>query len=85
MAGETVTEVHNRLAPRLVTEVVKPTLEAGGDMASVLVLLESVVTGVLAVAVKLGGDEHVLDVFEKSVRKRMAEIRLGDLGVAGQA
>ena len=45
----------------------------------VLLLLESVVTGVLSVIVKQGGDEPVLDSFIEGVRQRMAEIRLGDL------
>ena len=44
----------------------------------VLLLRESVVTGVLSVIIKLGGDEPVLK-FIEGVRQRMAEIRLGDL------
>lgn len=83
--AETVHEIHNRLAGELVKQIVKPTLDAGGDMKAVLVLLESIVTGVLTVAVKLGGDEKVLDVFQDGVRQRMAEIRLGDRPAAGRA
>lgn len=82
---ETVHELHNRLAGELVKQIVKPTLAAGGDMADVLVLLESIVAGVLTIAVMTGGDEQVLDVFQANVRQRMAEIRLGDCPTAGQA
>jgi len=76
-------EIHNRDAGRIVTEIVKPTLDAGGEMTDVLVLLESVVTGVLSIAVKLGGDNDVLDIFIAGVRQRMAEIRLGNIDLPG--
>jgi len=76
-------EIHNRDAGRIVAEIVKPTLDAGGQMTDVLVLLESVVTGVLSVAVKLGGDNAVLDVFIAGVRQRMAELRLGNVESSG--
>lgn len=72
-------EIHNRDAGRIVAEIVRPTLDAGGEITDVLVLLESIVTGVLTVAVKLGGDNEVLDIFIAGVRQRMAEIRLGDV------
>ena len=75
-AGETLHQLHNRLAPQLITDTVQPMLEAGGDVKSVLVLLESVACGVLLAAVKLGGDEAVLDVFQANVRRRLAEARL---------
>jgi hypothetical protein len=61
------------------SKVVSQTKLEGGDEMDVLLLLESVVTGVLSVIVKLGGDEPVLDSFMEGVRQRMAEIRLGDL------
>ena len=68
----------NRSAVPIVRAIMTPLLE-GGDEMDVLLLLESVVTGVLSVIVKLGGDEPVLDSFIEGVRQRMAEIRLGDL------
>jgi hypothetical protein len=71
-------ELH-RAVP-IVRAILAPLLdENGGDEMDVLLLLESVVTGVLSVIVKLGGDEPVLDKFIEGVRQRMAEIRLGDL------
>lgn len=79
----TPAEIHNRDAGKIVSEIVKPTLDAGGDMVQVLILLESVVTGVLTVAVKFGGDNFVLDTFIEGVRQRMAEIRLADVPTFG--
>lgn len=78
-------EIHNESAGRIARDIVKPTVDAGGDMKDVLVLLESVVTGVLTVAVRMGGDNAVLDVFVAGVRDRMAAIRLGDAPAAGEA
>jgi len=75
--------IHNRSAGELVRQIVRPTIDAGGTMTDVLVLLESVVTGVLELSVKLGGDNAVLDVFAEGVRRRMAELRLADLPTAG--
>ena len=81
----TPSEIHNRDAGRIVREIVKPTLDAGGGPKDVLVLLESVVTGVLTVTVKMGGDNPVLDVFIDGVRARMAAIRLGPATTEGSA
>ena len=78
-------EIHKRDAGRIVAEIVRPTILAGGDIADVLVLLESVVTGVLTVSVKFGGDNDVLDIFIAGVRDRMAKIRLGDVAPGGSA
>jgi hypothetical protein len=85
MAREAVVAIHNVKVGEIVKQIVKPTIESGGDVKDVLVLLESVVAGVLLFAVKVGGDEKVLDVLTDGVRLRMAEIRLGDLPVAGQS
>jgi hypothetical protein len=81
--AKTPYEIHNRDAGRIVAEIVCPTLDAGGDTKDVLILLESVVTGVLSVVVKIGGDNEVLDVFIAGVRQRMAEIRLGNATASG--
>jgi hypothetical protein len=70
--------IHNATARQIVASIVRPTINAGGDMADVMVLLETVVTGVLTVAVRLGGDRPTLDVFLDGVRNRMTAIRLGD-------
>ena len=93
---ETVVEMHNRMVPILMAEIVQPTLRAGGDMRAVLFLLESVACGVLSAAIKLASSPHaygltaeqasgidedvVVDLFVCRVRKRMAELRETERG-----
>jgi hypothetical protein len=81
----TQTEIHNRLAGDIVKQIVRPPLEAGGQFTDVLVVLESVILGVMLVAVKLGGDEIVLDEVVKHVKERLAEQRLSGIDPAGSA
>lgn len=83
--SETTHEIHNRDAGKIIASIVRPTLEAGGSPTEVLVVLESVVTGVVLALVKLGGDERVLDTLMAGVKQRLAEIRLTDLPTKGDA
>lgn len=78
-------EIHNEMAGKIVAQIVKPPLEAGGEFTDVLVLLESVILGVLLMAVKLGGDEKVLDLVVENVKRRLAEQRLTNINTAGNA
>lgn len=78
-------ELHNKLAGEIVSAIVKPIIASGGGYTDVLVLTESVVMGVVLVAVKLGGDDKVLDVLIDGVKKRLAEQRLGGIKTAGSA
>jgi hypothetical protein len=78
-----LTEAHNKAAGAIVKQIVRPTLEAGGEFTDVLVLLESVVVGVVLMAVKLGGDEIVLDKVIEGAKARLAEIRLGGIETKG--
>lgn len=78
-------ELHNRLAGDIVKAIVKPILDSGGSMTDVLVLTESIVLGVILMAVKLGGDEIVLDTLVEGVKRRLAEQRLGPITTAGNA
>ena len=39
----TPAQIHNRNAAAIVQQIIKPTLDAGGEMTDVLVLLESVI------------------------------------------
>jgi hypothetical protein len=80
---ETQREIHNRLAGELVKTIVETPIEAGGKMTDVLVLLESVVTGVLTVAIKMGGDDSVIPIFNKNIKDRMAYIRILQMPPAG--
>lgn len=79
------TEIHNRIAGEIVKAIVKPPLEAGGSYTDVLVVLESVILGVMLVAVKLGGDGKVLDLVVERVKERLAEQRLSGIKPAGLA
>lgn len=81
----TPAQIHNRNAAAIVQQIIKPTLDAGGEMTDVLVLLESVILGVMFVSVKLGGDEIVLDQVVAGVKMRLAQQRLGNLETAGRA
>lgn len=43
----TMADLHNKLAGKIVADIVKPVIEAGGTSSDYLVLLESVVVGVM--------------------------------------
>lgn len=77
--------LHNQEAGRLIRELIKPTLAAGGTMNDVLILLESVLLGFVLMTVKMGGDEAVLDTLMAGVKTRLAEQRLGPIEPAGRA
>jgi hypothetical protein len=83
--SETPTDLHNRLAGKIVGDIVRPVIEAGGETTEIMVLTESVVVGVALACVKLGGDEKVLDVMFDAAKKRLAEIRLKDITTDGRA
>ena len=70
-------DIHNRDAAHIVDEIIRPTLEAGGSFLSVLVLLESVITGVMLFGVKDGGDGPVLAMLMEHVKDRLTAIRAG--------
>lgn len=57
----------------------------GPRPVDLLVFAETFVVGLFLTIVRLGGDEPVLDVFAEGVRKRLAEVRLGELDPPGQA
>lgn len=81
----TQTDLHNRLAGEIVAAIVRPTLQSGGTMADVLVLCESVIVGVALAAIRLGGDEIVLDTMLRGAKQRLAAIRLNTIPPAGEA
>jgi hypothetical protein len=82
--AETQGDIHNRIAGQIVKEIVNTPIGAGGKTTDVLVLLESIVAGVLTVAINMGGDDVVLEVFNKNVKERMADIRLLQTPHAGR-
>lgn len=81
----TQAEIHNRVAGEIVKAIVKPPLEAGGQFTDVLVILESVILGVMLTAIKLGGDDKVLDEVVLHVKERLAKQRLSGIEAAGTA
>lgn len=81
----TKADLHNKLAGEIVAAIAGPILASGGTYDDVLVLLESVVVGITLLAIKFGRDEQLIDMMMERVRRRLAEIRLGDIEVAGNA
>lgn len=78
-------ELHNRIAGEIVVSIVRPIFESGGRTSDVMVLLESVMVGVIFGCTKLGGDEIILDELMDAVKRRLAELRLGELPPIGRA
>lgn len=76
-------ELHNKLAGQIVASIVRPPLEEGGSETDVLVLLESVITGVILYVTKFGGDEIIMDNLADGVKLRLATLRLTDRPTAG--
>ncbi len=68
-------DLHNRMVVEIIKLIVEPTIKSGGRAADVLVLLESVITGVIFYLVKIGGDEIVVDRLMAGVKQRLAEKR----------
>jgi hypothetical protein len=85
----TPAEIHNKNAGLIVKAIVKPMLEAGGEFTDILVLLETIVAGVMIVAVKSEtsdvGDDEVLDALVEGVRERLKEMRLAHAKPKGHA
>ena len=74
-------DLHNEQAPKIVADIVRPTITEGGTAGEVLVLLESVIAGTLATLATLELMEGrnadrgiVLAVLLEGARERWAEI-----------
>lgn len=72
-----LTESHNRLQRVILETMVKETLVLGGTMASVMVLLESVATGVLMARERLEGHpaEESLAALVAGINERLASAK----------
>lgn len=79
-----LTDVHNATVRKIVADIVKPTLAAGGTATAVLVVLESVVLGVLLALTRLGGAGPVFDHLMAAVRTRIAAHDLANAPPAGK-
>lgn len=77
----TLLQIHNNSARTALIEIVKPTLDAGGTAESVLVVLESVVTGVL-LAIYPGDPRKASAMLEEALVPAVIE-RLAHGGKAG--
>ena len=70
------TDLHNKLAGKIVRSIVEPILEQGGQRTAILVLAESVMAGVVYFCAKNDGvsREMVFDALVEGVRGRLAEM-----------
>ena len=80
---EAAAELHNRLAKRIVDQIVKEPIAPGGTMSDVMMLCESVLVGVVLGCLPLGQDVKVLDLIVGRVKEQLAKVRLEDLKPKG--
>jgi hypothetical protein len=81
---EAATELHNRLANRIVSKIVNEPIAAGGTMSDVMALCESVLVGVVLRCFHLGNDAKAFDLIVTRVKERLAKIRLEGLETKGR-
>jgi hypothetical protein len=77
------TELHNRLAKQIASQIVNEPIAAGGTMSDVMMLCESVLVGVIFGCFQLGSDAKAFDLIVTRVKERLAKIRLEDLEPKG--
>ena len=77
------TELHNRLAKQIVSQIVNEPIAAGGTMSDVMMLCESVLVGVVLGCFQLDSDVKVFDLIVSRVKEWLAKIRLEDLETKG--
>jgi hypothetical protein len=77
------TELHNRLANQIVSQIVKEPIAAGGTMSDVLMLCESVLVVVVLKCFEPGSDVKALDLVVSRAKERLAKVRLKDLETKG--
>jgi hypothetical protein len=77
------TELHNRLAKQIVSQIMNEPIAAGGTMSDVMMLCESVLVGVILGCFQLGSDAKAFDLIVARIKERLAKIRLEDLEPKG--
>jgi hypothetical protein len=77
------TELHNRLAKQIVSQIVHEPIAAGGTMSDVMMLCESVLVGVVLGCFQLGSEVKAFDLIVTRVKERLAKVRLEDLETKG--
>lgn len=83
LTAEAATELHNRLAKRVVAEIIEETRAAGGSYSDLLVISESVLVGLVVECFRLGHDSKVIDLVFTAAKARLAKVRLEDLRAEG--
>jgi hypothetical protein len=71
---------HNELVVPIIKALAKPVVDAGGDIADVLILLESVIAGVVVFTTRqwpttTATDDLILDTLMNGVRRRLKDYR----------
>ncbi|MGT2441083.1 hypothetical protein ACU4GH_40715 (plasmid) [Bradyrhizobium betae] len=80
---EAATELHNRLAKRVVAEIIAETRAAGGSYSDLLVISESVLVGLVVECFRLGHDSKVIDLVFTAAKARLANVRLKNVRAEG--
>jgi len=83
LSAEAATELHNRVARQVVTQIINETKAAGGSYSDLLVICESVLVGVIVECFRLGHDSKVIDLVFTAAKARLARVRLEDLQAEG--
>jgi len=83
LTAEAATELHNRVAKRVVAEIIEETRAAGGSYSDLLVISESVLVGVVVECFRLGHDSKVIDLVFTAAKTRLANVRLKDVRAEG--
>jgi hypothetical protein len=83
LTAEAGTELHNRVAKRVVAEIIEETRAAGGSYSDLLVISESVLVGLVVECFRLGHDSQVIDLVFTAAKARLAQVRLKDLRAEG--
>ena len=77
------TQLHNRLAKQIASQIVNEPIAAGETPSDVMMLCESVLVGVIFGCFQLGSDAKAFDLIVTRVKERLAKIRLEDLEPKG--
>lgn len=85
LQSEIQSALHNMIVGPIIETIVESVTESGGDGIDMMVVLESIMFGVVVVAVEPKGFEEVVAHLERRVVERLAEHRLRLATAAGNA
>ncbi len=83
LTAEAATELHNRIAKRVVAEIIEETRAAGGSYSDLLVISESVLVGLVVECFRLGLDSKIIDLVFTAAKARLANVRLREVRAEG--